>query len=372
MSTSAPALGIPPFFCPIEPAVHVDVAEAERRALAWASESGLCRSPEEQARVAGTRSAEFYARFAPYADLDRLWVTACWVYWGFAFDDARCDDGPLAEDPAGFAAMAFDVQRALETPGALGEDGPYAGEQFAASLHDLGERFRALTGPVQNRRFHNAHRAWLTGVQWQVGNRARRRMPGLDEYLTMRLHSAGGEPTFAMLEIADGMEVPGREMDSPAVCALTEAAILVAALDNDRHSLAKEESRSHTDQNIFTVLTEHEGLSSPRARHEAIALRDGVLCRFLELREKVLPRAGRELRRYLSGLALGIRGNIEWGLRTPRYLDRVDGSAGGGAGAGQSDANPAGERAWAASPLSGEIRPRRLESIGWWWQDLTL
>lgn len=359
---SAPTVRTPPFYCPIESAIHSDVESAERRALVWANESGLCRSPEEQARVAGTRSAEFYARFAPHADLDRLWVTACWVYWGFAFDDARCDEGPLAADPAGFAAMAAGVQRALEIPGALTTD-----DRYAAAVHVLGERFRVIAGPVQNRRLQHAHRAWLTGVQWQVGNRARDRMPGLDEYLAMRLHSAGGEPTFAMLEIANGIDVSAREMDSPAVCALTEMAILVAALDNDRHSFAKEASRSQTDQNIFNVLMKHEGTDPGQALHQAIALRDSVLCRFLSLREKVIPRASRELRRYLTDLGHGIRGNIEWGLRVPRYLGRLDPSAGRPA-----DVSPPEQLAWADAPLSGDVRPQHLASISWWWQDLAL
>lgn len=145
--------------------------------------------------------------------------------------------------------MGFTVRRALETPGP-----PHTGDPDATALHDLGGCFRACAGPVQNRRFHHARRAWLTEVRWQVGNRSAHRMPGLDDYLTMRLHSAAVEPTYAMLEFADGIVVPAAEMDSPAVTALTEMAVLVAALDNDRHSCAKEAGRGQTDQNIVTVL----------------------------------------------------------------------------------------------------------------------
>lgn len=142
-------------------------------------------------------------------------------------------------------------------------------------------------------------------------------MPGLDDYLSMRLHSAGGEPTYAMLEIANGIDVPAVEMDSPAVCALTEMAILVAALDNDRHSYAKEADRGQTDQNIVTVLMAQDALSPEQALHKAVALRDSVLERFLALRAEVSRRSSADLRRYLDDLGHGIRGNIEWGLRVP-------------------------------------------------------
>ncbi|GGZ07423.1 hypothetical protein CP967_32405 [Streptomyces nitrosporeus] len=344
-----------PFYCPIEPAIHPAADEAAHRAVGWIDAMGFARTGDEHARALGTNSADFYARFAPHADLDRLWLAACWVYWGFAFDDARCDEGPLAADPAGFARMAAHTQRALEIPGPL-----HTGDRYAAAVHDLGERFRACATPVQNRRFHHAHRAWLSGVQWQVGNRATGRMPVLDEYLTMRLHSAGGEPTYAMLEIVNGEEVPAREMDSPAVQALTEMAICVDALDNDRHSFARESGRHQTDQNILTVLMAQDGSTPEQALYDAVALRDSVLCRFLELAERVRAHASRPLARYLDDLAHGIRGNIEWALSVPRYL---------GAGSGGLRTAPA-PPVWAGSPLAGTLDPRRLPTVSWWWQDL--
>ncbi|MET9765054.1 glutamate dehydrogenase [Streptomyces sp. NPDC006372] len=356
---SSLALDTLPFYCPIPPAIHPDVDTVERRAHAWIDESGLCPTAVARAWTIGTKSAEFYARFAPAADPDRLWITACWVCWGFAFDDARCDEGPLAADPAGFAAPAGTVQRALEVPGPLHADDPYV-----AALHDLGERFRACAGPVQNRRFHQAHRAWLTGVQWQIGNRAARRMPDLDDYLSMRLHSAGGEPTYAMLEIANGIDVPAAEMDSPAVCALTEMAILVAALDNDRHSHAKEADRDQTDQNIISVLTAQDVLSPRQALREAVALRDSVLDRFLALRADVTRTASAELRRYLDDLGHGIRGNIEWGLRFPRYHSPRH------ALRGPRSVTAPEDLPFTNRPLTGGRDPQRLPTISWWWQDL--
>ncbi|MEU0739169.1 glutamate dehydrogenase [Streptomyces sp. NPDC006134] len=355
------AVDTPPFYCPIESAVHPEAEEAERRALAWFERSGLCRDGTDLARIAGSRSADFYARFAPDADPDRLWLAALWVYWGFVFDDARCDEGPFAADPAAFAPMAFSVQRALEVPGRLSCADPYA-----AALHEIGELFRAAAGPVQNRRFEHAHRAWLTGVQWQIGNRAAGRMPDLDEYLTMRLHSAGGEPTYAMLEIANGLDVPDREMDSPAVRALTEMAILVAALDNDRHSHTRETTRHQTEQNIVNVLMTHHRHSLRQAVDEAIALRDAVLERFLALRDQVTPRAGSALRHYLTDLGHGIRGNIEWGLSVPRYL-APDGIT--PAAPARIPAQTAGGH-WTDTPRPGRQDPRRLPSLAWWWSDL--
>lgn len=347
MNAGKVGLVMPPFWCPLEPAAHTEVAEVERRALAWVDRAGFCATLPERAWLAASGSADFYARFAPRAELEPLVAAVCWVYWGFAFDDAVCDDGPASRRPAEFSARASVIQRALETPGHRGFT-----DRYAEAIHELGEMFRAITSPTVVRRFIDAHRAWLWGVQWQIGNRARGVLPSLDDYLTMRLHSAGGEPAFALLEIANGIEVPAEVMHSPRVVALTEMAILVAALDNDRHSFAKERRRNQTEQNIITVLCQR-GLRLERAVTEAVRLRDRVLCRFLRVRDRRAP-ASLELRRYLEDLGHGIVGNAAWGQRVSRYASLTNDN--------QNAAN------WTDEPAdSRDAPPADAPSISWWW-----
>ncbi len=342
---------LPPIFCPLEPAVNPACRAVERRAVAWLDDRSLCADARERARLIGTHGADFYARFAPGAEEDRLLAASLWVYWGFAFDDARCDAGPYRDRPEEFVPMAARIQRALERPVPSGDD-----DVYAAALQDIAARFRRLGTAVQFQRFVAAHRAWLGGVAWQIANEARGHMPGLDDYVTMRLHSAGGEPTFAMLEIADGLEVPAAEMDSPAVRALTESAILTAALDNDGHSLRRELDAGHAGQNIYAVLR-RDGRSLPAAIEAATRLRDRVLSRFLRLRDLTRPRLSTAGRRYVDGLAHGIRGNAEWGLRVPRYAtgDLTPGRTGGA------------EITWADRPLDDSTEPIPIAGIAWWW-----
>ncbi|GGZ33836.1 terpene synthase family protein [Streptomyces poonensis] len=357
MALSLAGADFPPHWCPLESAVHPRVRQVERRAEAWIRDSGMCASEEERAWAVATHSTDFYARFAPdAADDERLLATSLWVYWGFAFDDARCDSGPLSSRPAQFNALAGRIQRAVEAPGA-----DLDGERFAAPLQDIVRRFRALGTPSQVRRFAHAHRAWLSGAAWQIGNQAVGRMPGPDEYLAMRLLASGGEPTFAMLELATGQEVPDGEMQRPAVRALTEMAVLVAALDNDRHSLRKEAERDLADQNVFTVLMQHRSLSLPEAVEEAVRLRDRVLLRFLRLHDRVRPGASAALGTYLQGLRYGMRGNAEWGLRVPRYLSlgRVPDA--------MDDDLPV---RWAEEPAdTSPYAPAGLPAVAWWWDE---
>jgi hypothetical protein len=303
----------PPFFCPVPAAVHPAVGEIEAAAVEWLDRVRLHRTEQERARLLGTHSAEFYARFAPHGVPEGILTAALWVYWGFAFDDARCDSGPCSADPPAFLELAGQVQRALETAE------PPA-EPYAAALHDIAARMRAQVTGTVFRRFVDAHRHWLYCVAWQVGNRAAGRMPTLPEYLTMRLGSAGGPPTIALLEIANGIEVPAPEMDSRDVRALTEMAHLIASLDNDLHSFRKELAENETAQNVISVLCHHDGLGVAAALDAAVAIRDRVMIRFLALRDRVRPTASEELRTYLDGLGHGIRGNIDWAAGVPRYL----------------------------------------------------
>ncbi|MFF8844241.1 hypothetical protein ACF08N_16230 [Streptomyces sp. NPDC015127] len=355
MGAAVAEADLPALYCPLESAVHRHVRQVDARAVQWIRESGMCASEHEEAWVVATHSTDFYARFAPVADDDRLLATSLWVYWGFAFDDARCDNGPLSSRPAQFNALAGLVQRAAESPSAV--DG---GERFIRPLQDIVGRFRSFGTPAQVRRFTDAHRAWLSGVCWQIGNQAADRMPDLDEYLAMRLLASGGEPTFAMLELATGLEVPDAELRRPVVRALTEMAIMVAALDNDRHSLRKEMSRGHADQNIYSVLMRHQQLSLPEAVEAATCVRDRIMTRFLQVHDRVGPRAGTELRSYLQGLCHGIRGNAEWGLRVPRYLSLGH----------VPDAMDEAPLDWADAPADSRCAPLpTAPTLAWWWDD---
>ncbi|MEV4684714.1 terpene synthase family protein [Streptomyces kurssanovii] len=355
MGVAVAEADLPALYCPLESAVHRHVRQVADRAVRWVRESGMCASEHEEAWVAATHSADFYARFVPVADDDRLLATSLWVYWGFAFDDARCDSGPLSSRPAQFNAVAGLVQRAAEAPSA--DDG---GERFVRPLQDIVGRFRSFGTPAQVRRFTDAHRAWLSGVAWQIGNQAAGRMPELDEYLAMRLLASGGEPTFAMLELATGLEVPDEELHRPVVRALTEMAIMVAALDNDRHSLRKEMSRDHSDQNIYSVLMHHQQIGLGQAVEAAACIRDRILTRFLQVHDRVRPHAGTELGSYLQGLRYGIRGNAEWGLRVPRYLSLGH----------VPDAMDEAPLEWARSAADSRCAPLpSAPTVAWWWDD---
>ncbi|MEV6715366.1 hypothetical protein AB0M48_25395 [Lentzea sp. NPDC051208] len=346
------------FYCPQDTAIHPRAAEAERDAIAWMDHIGLWADDKQRRRLIGTNSAEFFSRFAPRAGDDGLQVAVRWVYWGFIFDDLRCDAGEFSTRPHEFLRMAGETQRALESPWHAVVDDP-----LALALQDIGRSMRECATPVQAQRFVHAHRSWLYAVAWQTANRAQGRMPGLDEYTIMRSNSAGGEPTLALLEIANGAEIPGAEMDSPPIRALTEMTILIASWDNDLHSHVKESREREAEQNIVNVLMHQYGVGESTAVDRARALRDRVMARFLQLRDTVLTRpCSPALREYLACLGHAIRGNIDWALNVPRYT-AADGSP-------PTVPAPRAEATWTSDPCDVTAEPLPIPAITWWWDEL--
>ena len=341
------ALEMPIFFCPIESAIHPDVELIETRAHDWLLTRNYFGNLDNRERVIGSRSAEFYARMTPHAQVDRLQIAAEWTYWGFAFDDAYCDTFPWNVRPAEFAALAGRMVRMLEAPGMP----PLAPDPYALALAELRDRFAAIGTPVQHRRWVLAQRAWLSGVTWQIGNQSRAVMPILDDYLAMRINSAAGEPVTSMIELANGPQIPADELEDPPVRACTEMSRMLASLDNDLHSYAKDIHRNEANQNVVSVIAAERHCSPQDAMVAAMAIRDRIMCRFLRLRDLITHRQSSITRHYLEDLGHVVRGNLDWGLNTPRY--QVDGRA---------IAPPQ----WTDQPFDDSDEPP-VPSISWWW-----
>lgn len=359
-------LRIPPFYCPIEGARHPDAETIEQKCIEWLDAFGPYRTPAERKWLIGTFAADFSARAAPSADPEGVLLFSLWNYWAFAFDDVFCDEGEMSVDPGAFGAYAGRVQRTLEIAcfsEARGYDTHVDADPYLATIFDIGRRTRELATPTQRARLIATHRRWLSGAHWQICNRAKGVVPSVDDYFSLRIGDAAGATT-AWIEIANRVEVKAAEMDSPAVQALIEMAMFVAAIDNDMHSMSKEKNVGLADRSCVGVLAHHQNISTEQAIHQAMVIRDRTLLRFLELRERVRPGASVALDHYLDDLGHCIRGNIDWGMRVHRYLRHADRSS-------EHDPVYAEEELdWAENPLSNDKDPLPYPSIRWWWDDL--
>ncbi|MFC9977530.1 hypothetical protein ACFVH6_42185 [Spirillospora sp. NPDC127200] len=350
---------LPPRYCPLPAVRHPDEARLAAGTRAWIDGFGIALTERQRARMRGNDCPGFYGRIMPAAPADRLRLAVDWCTLMFLFDDAQCDEGPASTDPHQFASLAAGILRVLEAPG--GDPGTLGG-LFDAPVRDLARRTVRWATPAQARRSVEGHRAWFLGVLWEFAHRLAGRTPALNDYAHMRQHTAAGAATIAFTEIIDGEEAPAREMDAPAVRALTEVAITTAALDDDLFSYGKElwqaaraPAPSPCRLNLPDILCADRGLDLEQALEQATELCNRLTLRFLQLRERVLPGASRPLRRHIDHLSHLIPGNLEWGLRAGRYTDPD----------GRHPGAVATTAAFTQTAPSSAAPP--IPSIAWWW-----
>ncbi|MEV4871976.1 hypothetical protein [Streptomyces syringium] len=360
-ATRASAIGwrLPPFYCPIDAAIHPRADQLEERAIAWLDAMGIFRDGTERAWSIATHSTDFSCRMIPYGKDEPLLLFIEWNHWAFALDDFWHDTGSADIRTSRIVDLNARISRCLEAPGSA----MLGSSPFAAALEDLASRTRALATPVQLRRVAEGMRDWLFGAAWQVSNVERGIMPTLSDYVALRPSINGTRFSLAWSEIASGIEIPDGELYSAPVQALTDAAGFIVSCDNDLFSYAKEDNQETTDQNIVNVLAHQDGSPPDKALGEALAIRDRAMTLFLDLRDQIARDADPELRRYLEALGHYIAGCIRWMNAAPRYASPrnrhelpVPGATYG--------------ITWRDTPSDPGTGPLPIASAAWWWDQL--
>jgi hypothetical protein len=116
--------------------------------------------------------------------------------------------------------------------------------------------------------------------------------------------------------------------------------------------------------NAVSVLAHDRSLSEREAEREIVGLRDRMMVLFLRTCDSLAAGASKPLLVYLKALRQGIRGNIDWSLRTPRYTRLRP-----------SPAHPKGVQillhtACVDVPADSSPEAPPLPSIAWWWDAL--
>jgi hypothetical protein len=350
-----------PFYCPIEPMIYPKVAEIEQRVIAWLDKFQFYKSEADRASLISVKATDLCARITPNAIEENFLNFVQWTYWVFAFDDvidnAKCETDESSM-PAEFAHLAISILGIWENPHApLSNNNP-----FFAALQDISQNLRKYTTPAQIQRLTYAQSHWLLGVAWQRDNRSHNYISNVNDYLRLRMHESGGRPALWFIDVANGMEVPIQEMNSPVIITMTEMCSLIAALDNDFISYRKESYHQEINDNIMVLLMYHNHCTLEQAISDALNIRDRLMHLFLCLRDQILPQASPKLRSYLMCLGNVIRGTFEWSLKTPRYNSF-----------GESIPPPFYAQAftpeWTEHP-DIYTEPLPFSTVSWWWDFL--
>jgi hypothetical protein len=325
-----------PFYCVDEPLISPYADDVAAELHRWGLQCGLHKDPARQQRLTDAVLHFAVCSMAPDVDAEGLFLAARLSYWGTALDD-RIDEGGTKEAALAFPADAAIWVRALEAPRTLPADDPWL-----SGLEEIGASLRARGTPTQFHRVVTASRSWLSGNAWQTSCLLTARRLDLDAYLLQRMPSYGTDVVAQLLALVSGIEVPSHQLYRPVVRALTETAMAVQVLDNER---LDPDSR-------FPGLIAHEhGCDITEATRELAGIRDSIMCRFLELADHVTDPAEPELARYAALLRRGIRGNLDWNIHAPGYTCR----------------RPYQPPETLITDRPADRRPVALPSIAWWW-----
>jgi hypothetical protein len=303
-----------PLWCPVDPAIHPAWRTWERNTVVWMERFRLDSEQLEAGRLRCITAGELAGRTALNpADAVGPQFAADSLLWLFAFDDANCDEGRYSNSPADMAILIGEMNRIVET-GRTTSAGP-----CAQALANLRQRLAAMASSVQVSRWVHSMRGYLGYQVWEAAHRQLGSIPTIDQYAVARIRNGSMEVCAMTLDIAEGYEVPPAEMERPDVRALTEMACSIVGMDNDIASYYKEHERSDCRLNLVDVIAHERGQAPDQALPEAVAYRDAVLARYLELTRQVEPQVSGVTRRYICGLSAWIRGNLDWSMHTRRY-----------------------------------------------------
>ncbi|MGV9877990.1 pentalenene synthase [Streptomyces sp. NPDC003006] len=298
-----------------------DHARAEAEHIAWPRSFGLINTEAAAERHRKGGYADLASRFYPSTSGPDLDLGVDLMSWFFLFDDLF--DGPRGEDPRQTRQLTDAVAAALDGP--LPESAPLIAHGFA----DIWRRSRRGMSKEWCARSAQHWRNYFQGyVDEASGRFDDTPCDSAREYLNMRRHTIGVQPTVDLAEATGHFEVPHRVFDSAVMSAMLRIAVDVNLMLNDIASLEKEEARGELNNMVFILMREH---GWPRSRSIAY-MQDQVRVRLEEflLLESALPKVcdafsltshEREaVERYrLDAVRPVIRGSYDWHRSSGRY-----------------------------------------------------
>lgn len=309
-------LRIPAIYSPFSPDVHPLHEAVNAHTAAWARAHGI-GSDELRRSLVQHEIGTFAARILPGGREEVVQIVADFVMWLFAVDDGTCEEGELGRQPGRLTGVLSRLLRVAQRPDVpMLRDDP-----LAVALADLRRRIDRCASAAQAERWVHALREYFFSVVWEAHHRSEGTLPGLSDYVLMRLATGATAAVMPLLEVAHGYELEASERDDPRVLAVGEMAYFLLCWDNDLFSFSKEQRSGRYVVNALPVLRAEYGLGLDDALALAVAQRDRVTCLYQRVQRELAASASPELGQYLGSISAFVRANQDWATTSARYTD---------------------------------------------------
>jgi hypothetical protein len=298
-------------------------AEADRHTVAWAQQHRLVTTPSGFRRMAATGPGSLAAHCYPPASQEDLFLLADWISWLFVLDDQN-DEGCYSRSPEALQSLLTQVffgavelnDRALDNP-------------LVAALKDILDRIGDRMSAEWRHRFLRHLVDCFTANVWQAAHRHTDDIPDLDTFPAMRRDTGAVPPTFDLIEFVESTTIPAVLYYNRVYQRLITSAANVVCWTNDLMTLEKEFAHGD-EQNLVSVLGHALQIPLTDSVDEVAALAGREVEVFLSA-EAELDRVFDELAvsddlraatlNCVDMLRAWMRGHIEWGRVTVRYLE---------------------------------------------------
>lgn len=308
--SSAPALCVP-----FASALHPEVELVQARSVRWARDLGLVGEGAGLDRLRRSRIAWLAARAYPRGDVRTLQIAADWTTLFCLLDDH-------IERLPGAAAVAEELAvlaARLESGASAGDDTP-----MRRAMLDLRERLLA-EGAEYLRRFQARVRELFAAFVAEAAERSAGRIPDPDGYVPMREVTVGLHVEFVIGELIAEVGLSPIARRHPLRVALARAASNIVGWANDIYTHEKEIQQGEVHNLVF-VLAKAEDLALAEALARAVEMHDReveefvALVRAVEVDVRIADADRDALRRYAAMMTAWVRGHLDWGRETGRYV----------------------------------------------------
>jgi len=185
-------------------------------------------------------------------------------------------------------------------------------------------RFIAEGSPGSQKRFVHTMDLFFKAVTIQARDRAAGVIPDLEDYIVVRRDTSGCKPCWALIEYANGLDLPDEVMEHPTIQGLDEATNDLVAWSNDILSYNREQAKGDT-HNMIVIIMHHHGMTLQEAVDFVGDLCKKSIDRFIENKTR-LPSWGLEIdgqvQVYVQGLVDWIVGSLHWSFDSERYFGK--------------------------------------------------
>jgi hypothetical protein len=296
------------------PTGNIYIEAFERCTVDWLNRFDLLKEEHDRETIRKFSCGMYGGYSSPRANFrDGLLVTefvSLWLFW----DDRVVEGGTRWSIDEVLSAMHQDC--ALRT-----SDG------FMNAWNDLCLRLRQTQSPAWMARLSAEMEDWMRSAKRETDNAQEYRrsgiLPEFDEMLELRTVTIGMYPTCYLLELTEGVDLPGSFYDNPIVREIKRLASRLILFGNEFGSLAKDLADGWP--NLVTALQRQRNVSAYDAFNDLVDMHNADVDAFDDL-ERLLPDWGPEIDLQIRGWVQAVRysvlGFTLWESLAERYQDK--------------------------------------------------